>query len=412
MSIQSPGRSARRLPQVIALLGALCIFLSTVEYMIPKPLPFLRIGLANLPVMLALDILPFPSFLILICIKVIGQALITGTLFSYIFLFSITGTFFSALVMYFLRRIAGERISFIGIGTAGAVVSNAAQLAFANIFLFKESARYIAPPFLAAGLVTGIALGVFCEVFARRSKWLAVLRGALHEPQNADTNDENLTTRENLNTNGAFLAEKKLSAYEKIFSAKALCVTGLIIMPVLLFNPSTETRAAQFLFFMILVLLSGRKINFLFTFLVIAVITAFSLFMPYGQVIYSFGVFKITKGALMAGIHRAVTFEALVMLSKVSIRNDLKLPGAFGELLSKSLQIFSAMMSRKKHITDVGRKRKKLTEKLDNFLLELNDIELTAPDYRGQKTTPAGLIILALVLIVSWSLFYAGCGKI
>jgi len=30
-----------------------------------------------------------------------------------------------------------------------------------------------------------------------------------------------------------------------------------------------------------------------------------------------------------AGIHRAVTFQALVMLSKFSIRQDLKIPGAF-----------------------------------------------------------------------------------
>ena len=60
----------------IALLGAFCLFLSAVEYMIPKPLPFTRIGLANLPLMLAVDILPFPAFLLLICVKIIGQALI------------------------------------------------------------------------------------------------------------------------------------------------------------------------------------------------------------------------------------------------------------------------------------------------------------------------------------------------
>jgi len=72
----------------LALLGAFCLFLSAVEYMIPKPLPFMRIGLANLPLMLALDIFPLYAFLILVCVKVLGQALITGTLFSYFFIFS------------------------------------------------------------------------------------------------------------------------------------------------------------------------------------------------------------------------------------------------------------------------------------------------------------------------------------
>ena len=161
----------------LALLGACCLFLSAVEYLIPKPLPFMRIGLANLPLMLALDIFSFPSFFVLVCIKVFGQALITGTLFSYIFLFSLTGTFLSALLMYALRRALGrQHITFIGIGAAGAMVSNISQLALAWFLLFKENARYIAPPFLGAGLITGIALGIFCEVFTRRSVWYAAQR--------------------------------------------------------------------------------------------------------------------------------------------------------------------------------------------------------------------------------------------
>jgi heptaprenyl diphosphate synthase len=156
----------------LALLGAMCLFLSAIEYMIPKPLPFMRIGLANLPLLLAVDILPFSSFFVLIGIKIFGQALITGTLFSYILLFSIAGTFFSALLMFALRRIFGHtRITFVGIGAAGAMTSNAAQLALAQVFLLKENVRYIAPPFLAAGLVTGVALGIFCEVFSRRSRY-------------------------------------------------------------------------------------------------------------------------------------------------------------------------------------------------------------------------------------------------
>jgi len=160
----------------LALLGALCLFLSTIEFMIPKPLPFMRIGIANLPLMLALDIFPLPVFLLLAAIKILGQALITGTLFSYIFLFSLAGTALSALSMYALRRLAGKHISFTGIGVLGAVVSNAAQLMLASVFLFGNVVRYIAPPFLAAGLITGAALGIFCELFTRQSAWYAKYR--------------------------------------------------------------------------------------------------------------------------------------------------------------------------------------------------------------------------------------------
>jgi len=145
--------------------------------MIPKPLPFMRIGIANLPLMLALDIFPFPTFLVLVGIKVLGQALITGTLFSYIFLFSLAGTSLAAVSMYVLRRLLGPaRISFIGVGTAGAMMSNISQLSLAWLFIFRDSVRYIAPLFLGAGIITGIALGLFCEVFTRRSQWHAVQR--------------------------------------------------------------------------------------------------------------------------------------------------------------------------------------------------------------------------------------------
>jgi len=180
MLMQSPGKkpvnskvtSNEIVSNEVAMLGAFCLFLSAVEYMIPKPLPFMRIGLASLPLMLALDILTLRKFAVLVCIKVLGQALITGTLFSYVFLFSLTGTFLSALTMFLLRRIFGnKRITFIGIGTAGAFISNLSQLALGYVFIFRESIRYIAPPFLLAGLVTGIVLGVFCEAFIRRSQW-------------------------------------------------------------------------------------------------------------------------------------------------------------------------------------------------------------------------------------------------
>jgi len=137
----------------------------------------MRIGIANLPLMLALDIFPFHSFLVLVAIKVLGQALITGTLFSYIFLFSLAGTALAAVSMYALRRLLGPgRISFIGVGTTGAMMSNISQLAMAWLFVFRNNVRYIAPPFLAAGLITGIVLGLFCELFIRRSAWYAARR--------------------------------------------------------------------------------------------------------------------------------------------------------------------------------------------------------------------------------------------
>lgn len=165
----------RRL-DLVAFLGALCMFLSAIEYMIPRPVPFLRVGIANLPILLSLDILPVPLLLLVVALKVIGQGLVGGTLFSYVLLFSAAGSFCSAIAMLGVRRLLRERVSLVGVGVIGALFGNVAQILLARLLIFGEGAWLIAPPFLALGTVTAALLGGFAERFAARSAWLAQVR--------------------------------------------------------------------------------------------------------------------------------------------------------------------------------------------------------------------------------------------
>ncbi|MBT3272182.1 MAG: heptaprenyl diphosphate synthase [Spirochaetales bacterium] len=159
---------------LIALLGACCMLLSLVEHMIPKPLPFLRLGLANLPLLISLGLLSAPQVMLLASLKVVGQGLVTGTLFSYIFLLSAAGTFSSVLVMLVVRRIGGRYISLIGISVMGALSSTTAQLGLASVFLFGAGTRYIVAPFLVVGLVTSVILGIAASAFCTDSRWYQV----------------------------------------------------------------------------------------------------------------------------------------------------------------------------------------------------------------------------------------------
>jgi heptaprenyl diphosphate synthase len=187
------------------------------------------------------------------------------------------------------------------------------------------------------------------------------------------------------------------SIYESIFGAKALFVSGLVMMPALLFNPSTEYRFLQFLFFWFLLLLTRKKTSPFITIITIFFIAAFNLIIPYGQVLFAAGPLKITSGALNSGIHRAVTFMGLIMLSKASIRQDLKIPGAFGELLGESLRLFSVMMSKNYRL-----KIKNPIKLIDNLLMELSVDDFSEDTGEAQKTKPAGYIILAVVIILAW----------
>ena len=214
---------------------------------------------------------------------------------------------------------------------------------------------------------------------------------------------------------------RRRQIYEGLFSARVLCIAGFLIMPAILFNPVTPLRVLQFLFFWFLAWLSGKKNNPLITLIIIFGIVAFNLIVPYGQVLFSIGVFKITFGALMTGIHRAVTLEGLIMLSRVTIRRDLKIPGRFGDLIGESFRIFAVIMDQKQRIT-----RKNFISDIDRLMLELSadDPSLTSgtdsiaaaagpeaapgteseakPQVKRPGTKPLGFVILALVVILSW----------
>jgi heptaprenyl diphosphate synthase len=163
---------------LVALLGGLCMALSALEYMIPKPVPFLRVGIANLPILIGLDLLPLPLLLLVVVLKVVGQGLVGGTLVSYVVLFSAAGSFTSAFAMIGARRLFGPRMTLLGVSVIGALFGNAAQIALARLLIFGEGAWLIAPAFLAVGTVTAVVLGSFAERFAARSVWWKSLRGA------------------------------------------------------------------------------------------------------------------------------------------------------------------------------------------------------------------------------------------
>ena len=449
-----PFRASRR---TISLLGGFCFFLSALEYMVPKPLPFIRIGLANLPLLLALDIMPLSSCLILAGLKIAGQSLISGTLFSYVFLFSLGGTGASVLLMFVLRRGLGkERISLVGVSTAGAMASNGVQLILAYYFIFGESIRYAAVPILALGLVTGTLLGMGAEYYINRSRWYAGIldlwnndpdvkdlrnnesqvdtasRTEEAKPHKMDHIPSRLSKPAKRFFGGENFRKVRESFCNRAFASSELAAAGLCMMPALLLNPDTNARIIQFLFFWALAWLSGKKNNPFITVSVIMGIVFFNLLVPYGEVSLSFGPLKITSGALQAGIHRAVTLQGLFMLSRSCIRRDLKFPGAFGEITGESFRIFSnlgedfSLLGKDFYKKGMGKNLfKELVEHLDRLLFNYSGGDLlsgnSGPAEKNRSAPPAcekkepedsvtssglsrlrGRITLVAIVILAW----------
>lgn len=167
----------------LAFFTALCLFFSAIEFAIPKPVPFFRLGLSNVPVMLSFFILSPTQSVVLIFLKVFVQNLISGTLLSYAILFSLAGSVSSGLVMLFLYRVlyrrscesesdAGKKISFVGISLAGSLCNCLSQIGVSYLLIFRNNIEFVAPFMLASSFVTGLLLGIFTEYFVRNSLWL------------------------------------------------------------------------------------------------------------------------------------------------------------------------------------------------------------------------------------------------
>lgn len=342
---------------VTALLGAFCLFLSAIEYMLPKPMPFMRLGIANLPILLAVDLLPFPWFLTLALVKVIGMSMISGSLFSFVALFSLSGTMTAAVVMWGARKAGGAKISQIGTSILGAMASNAVQVVLARAVAFGEAAWLIAPVFLLMGLITGTALGVFAEHFARHSGWLARAAGRVPAAKELWDEQANPARRPKLPpepsprkiTSGKKRALRR-QHFETHFNPLTTALAGMALAIIFLFENNLAVKTGMFILFMGAVILAGKRFSFVMMLSVSAGIVAANLLVPSGKVLWSLGPLVITQYALTEGLTKALTFEGLMLISKASIMQGLKLPGRIGGIIGESFLYYDRIIEYKGRI--------------------------------------------------------------
>ncbi len=375
---------------IIAFLAGVCFFLSAVEYMLPRPVPFMRIGIANLPVIVALSILDAPSILLLVILKAVGQGIITGTLFSYVFLFSLAGSLASGLAMLGLSRISPSFVTVIGVSLGGALASNLAQILLARILLFGRGAWLIAPFMLITGIVSSLILGLFAFRFAERSEWMRSLASAWDGEGPAEA------------TRVGSQGPKPDGFFVRSISAGALFTAGLASAAGYLFSKSLPLKAGLCGLFILLAFVGRKRVRILPSLIIFLSVVAFQLLSPSGRVVTELGRFKITAGALEVGTDKALTLVGMVFLSQFSVRKDLRIPGRFGSLLAKSFLAFERVVS-----TRFTPDKKDIIGSLDRYLAAAQGGAAADEHSMRGRTTGLGFAFLALLVLVSWSGVFA-----
>ena len=145
---------------------ALALIFSYIETLIPIQfgVPGIKLGLANLIIVIVLYRTGWREALLLSVVRVVLAGFIFGNLFS--FVYSLAGGILSLAVMALLKKT--ERFSVIGISIAGGVCHNIGQLIVAMVGVETYQVGYYLPVLLIAGVITGAVIGAVAGEVLKR----------------------------------------------------------------------------------------------------------------------------------------------------------------------------------------------------------------------------------------------------
>lgn len=162
--------STRRLTRT-GLLAAAAVVLFVFEGMAPRPLPWMKLGLGNLPVMLSLMSYGPLAALSVTVLKIFIGGLLSGTVANPAFFIGAGAGICSWSVMSVARSVGGAVFSSVGLGIWGAVTHQLAQLVLAYIYIGQWGIWTLLPFALLGGLISGILIGLLAHWVHKRSTW-------------------------------------------------------------------------------------------------------------------------------------------------------------------------------------------------------------------------------------------------
>lgn len=298
----------------LAYLTAITLLFSYIELMLPRPAPFIKLGLSNIPLLLALE-LNFSSFILLTVLKALIGSFVSGTLFSPFLLISLAQSLASGIFMYGLFRISFKWIGICGISILASALSAFVQISLSSLYL-KEGAFTLLGPMLFfsafSGLVTGL-LSLLLKIYPGSPELIY---------------PEELTEKA-----GSTIHNQKKEKIFNIFTVCAIFVSSAVIF----YIKNIPLLAASMFFSFVIQLLFGRKIKILPHITLWLFVFISGLFTPGGKVLFSAGNFAVTQGALTEAFIKSMKLSAAMALSQTAsclYLNPEKLPGMTIEYFS------------------------------------------------------------------------------
>lgn len=148
------------------LLVALAFIFSYIETLIPINLgvPGIKLGLANIVVMIALYTMGSKEAFSMALIRVVLVAFTFGNLMM--MMYSLAGSILSCISMILLKKTG--KFSMVGVSISGGVMHNVGQILMAILVLDTIQLYYYLPVLILSGIITGILIGILGAEIAKR----------------------------------------------------------------------------------------------------------------------------------------------------------------------------------------------------------------------------------------------------
>lgn len=151
---------------IAALMAALALIFSYIEVLIPfnPAIPGIKLGIANLVILIALYYLGAKYALIVNLVRV----LVAGLLFNGLFgaAYSLAGALVSFLVMVLLKKT--NIFSVTGVSMAGGVAHNFGQILVAAFLVSNMKIFVYFPVLIISGVVSGAVIGIIAYLILKR----------------------------------------------------------------------------------------------------------------------------------------------------------------------------------------------------------------------------------------------------
>lgn len=145
---------------LIGLMGAFSIILGIIENFIPTPVPAIRLGLSNVPILIMIYLSSSKYACQVAFLKALIVPILSANIIFKISL-SVPATFISFIFMALFYHFFNNKISIITISVIGAISHIITQLIIVNIFYIKGIIyTNIAGILLLSSTITGIFMGI------------------------------------------------------------------------------------------------------------------------------------------------------------------------------------------------------------------------------------------------------------